>query len=159
MLVVQSANTLLRWQFRLAHGLLGASLDALTTQAAACHAQAVLCEDLTVNGVLASRTPLALSTWHGRTGLSELPRLAAPIDWRMWAQHVTFDPTDYQSYAEAVYAATDAYLAREQPESQACLLSALLLTISMRRGQIACLQDASGRRQRTPRLHPVRRAV
>jgi hypothetical protein len=58
----------------------------------------------------------------------------------MWAQHVRFDPTDYRSYAQAVYAATDAYLALDQPESTACLLSALLLTISMRRGQIACQQ-------------------
>jgi hypothetical protein len=135
--VAQSANALLRWQFRLAHGLLGASLEALTTQAAACHAQAVLCEDLTVNGVLACRAPLALSTWHGRTGLSELPLLCAPIDWSVWAVNVRFDPTEYRSYAEAVYASTDAYLALEHAESTAFLLSALLLTISMRRGQIA----------------------
>src|SRR5438128_2627946 len=122
MLVAQSANGLLRWQFRLAHGLLGASLDALSTQAAACHAQAVLSEDLTVNGVLASHTPLALSTWHGRTGISELPRLCAPIDWSVWAVNVRFDPTKHRAYAEAVYAATDAYLALEQAESIAGLL-------------------------------------
>jgi hypothetical protein len=46
-----------------------------------------------------------------------------------------------------VYAATDAYLAAlpdealdsAQGEQPACLLSALLLTIAMRRGEIACL--------------------
>jgi len=156
--VAQSANALLRWQFRLAHGLLGASLEALPTQAAACHAQAVLCEDLTV-GVLASRAPLALSSWQGRTGLSELPRLCAPIDWSVWAVNVRFDPTGYRPYAEAVYASTDAYLALEQAESTACLLSALLLTISMRRGQIVCLEGTSGRKPRTPRANPARSAA
>jgi hypothetical protein len=140
MVVAQSANALLRWQFRLAHGLLGASIDGLPIEAAACHARAVLCEDLTVNGVLAARSPLALSTWQGRTGFSELPPFAAPIDWRTWARRVRFDLADFRAYAEAVYAATDAYLAQEQPESTECLLSALLLTISMRRGQITCLQ-------------------
>lgn len=125
----QSATSLLRWQFRLAHGLLDASMGALTTEAAAHRGQAVLCEDLTVNGVLAARAPLALSTWHGRTGLSELPALAAPIDWHTWAQRVRFELADFRCYAQAVYAATDAYLALEHPEETACLLSALLLTV------------------------------
>jgi hypothetical protein len=99
-----------------------------------------VCEDLTVNGILAARTPLALSTWRGRTGLSELPPLMAPIDWRSWARSVRFNQLEFRSYARAVYAATDTYLALEHPELTACLLSALLLTVSMRRGQIACLQ-------------------
>src|SRR5947199_2207819 len=83
-----SARALLRWQFRLAHELLDAATDGLTLEAVhrhppgtaapagASYAQVVLCEDLTVNGVLAAGTPLALSTWAGRTGLSELPPLA-----------------------------------------------------------------------------------
>src|SRR6266545_2490152 len=89
-----SARALLRWQFRLAHELLDAAIERLTTEAlhrrppgtaapaGACYAQVVLCEDLSVNGVLAAGTPLALSTWVGRTGLSELPPLAEPTDWR-----------------------------------------------------------------------------
>jgi hypothetical protein len=133
----ESASALLRSQFQLAHRLLGASIDELTMEAATCYAQGVLREDLTVNGVLEARAPLALSEWRGRTGLSELPLLAVPIDWRSWAQRVRFDLADFRWYAQAVYAATDAYLAREQSESTVCLLSALLLTISLRRGQIA----------------------
>lgn len=31
----------------------------------ACYARVVWCEDLSVNGVLAAGTPLALSTWAG----------------------------------------------------------------------------------------------
>ncbi len=154
-----SARALLRWQFRLAHELLDAAVERLTTEAVhrrppgtaasagACYAQVVLGEDLSVNGVLAAGTPLALSTWVGRTGLSELPRLAGPIDWRAWARRVRLDQAELRPYARAVYASTDTYLAALPDEAldpahgelPACLLSALLLTLSMRRGEIACL--------------------
>jgi hypothetical protein len=154
-----SAKALLPWQFRLAHELLDAAIERLTTEAAhrrppgtaapagACYAQVVLCEDLSVNGVLAAGTPLALSTWVGRTGLSEMPPLAKPTDWRGWARRVRLDLAELRPYARAVYAATDAYLAvlpdealnPARGEMQACLLNALPLTLSMQRGEIACL--------------------
>jgi hypothetical protein len=114
-----SARTLLRWQFWLAHELLDATIERLPTEAAhrrqpgtaapvgACYAQVVVCEDLSVNGVLAAGTPLALSSWVGRTGLSA----ALPDE--------ALDPA--------------------RGEMPACLLNALLLTLSMRRGEIACL--------------------
>lgn len=157
--VAPSARALLRWQFRLAHELLDAAIDRLTVEAlhwrpagtaasaGTCFAQVVLCEDLSVNGVLAAGTPLALSTWAGRTGLSELPPLARPTACRAWARRVRLDPAELRPYARAVYAATDAYLAAlpddaldpERGERPSCLLSALLLTLSMRRGEIACL--------------------
>jgi hypothetical protein len=118
-----AAGTLLRWQFRLAHELLDAAIERLAveaverrrpgaaTPAGACYARAVLVEDLSVNGVLAARAPLALSTWAGRTGLSELPRLGGPTDWPAWARRVRLDPTALRPYARAVHAATDAYVA------------------------------------------------
>jgi hypothetical protein len=154
-----SARALLRRQFGLAHDLLDAAVEGLTTAAVhrhppgtaapagACYAQAVLCEDLSVNGVLATRTPLALSSWVGRTGLSELPPIARPADWHAWAGRVRLDLGELRPYARAVYAATDAYLTALPDEAldsahgerPACLLSALLLTLSMRRGEIACL--------------------
>src|ERR1700736_6278812 len=95
-----SARALLRWQFRVAHELLEATVERITTEAghrcpsgtaapaAACYAQVVLCEDLSVNGVLGGGTPLALSTWFGRTGVSEMPSLADPISWHAWARRV-----------------------------------------------------------------------
>src|SRR5581483_12006175 len=98
-----SASALLRRQFRLMHDLLDATIDGLTAEAAhrrppgaavpsgACYAQAVLCEDVGVHCVLAAGTPLALSTWAGRTGLSELPPLARSDDWRGWACRVRLD--------------------------------------------------------------------
>lgn len=159
-----SARALLRRQFGLAHDLLDAALEGLpaeavhrrppgtTAPAGACYAQIVLCEDLSVNGVLAARTPLALSSWAGRTGLSELPPLAGTTDWRVWARRVRLDLSELRPYARAVYAATDAYLAALPDEAldsahgerPACLLSALLLTLSMRRGEIACVAAGMG---------------
>ncbi len=154
-----SAITLLRWQFQRAHELLDAAIPRLFTKAvrrhapgtavpaAACYAQAVVCEDLTINAVLANGTPLALSTWAGRTGLSVMPPLIGTADWRAWAHHVRLDPAQLRRYARAVYAATDAYIAAlpedvcnpAREDGPGCLLSALLLTVSMRTGEIACL--------------------
>jgi len=170
-----SASALLRWQFRLAHELLDAAIDRLTLEAihryppgaaapaGACYAQVVLCEDLTVNGALAAGTPLALSTWAGRTGLSELPPFAELAEWGAWACRVRLDRARLRAYARAVYAATDAYLEAlpaealdpARGETPACLLSALLLTVSMRRGEIAAQMDhgaPASRGSRRPRL-------
>jgi DinB superfamily len=153
------ASALLRRQFRLGHTLLEAAIAGLTAEAVHRHppgvaappearyARVVLCEDLTVNGVLAAGPPLALSTWAGRTGLSELPPLGRPTAWRAWARRVRLDLAEFRPYARAVYAATDAYLDGLPDEAldparndlRVCLLSALLLTVSMRHGEIACL--------------------
>jgi hypothetical protein len=154
-----SARALLRRQFQFAHELLDGVTERLTSEeahrhppgtaapAGASYAQVVVCEDLSVNVVLGHGTPLALSTWAGRTGLSQLPPLARSADWQHWARRVRVDLAELRSYAQAVYAATDAYLAAlpdgaldpERGEGPACLLSALLLTLAMRRGEIACL--------------------
>lgn len=150
-----SARALLRWQLQLAHELLDGAIGPLSAEAvrrrppgagalaAACYAQVLLCEDLSVNGVLAAGKPLALSTWVGLTGLSELPPLAGPTDWHAWSRRVQLDLARLRPYAGAVYASTDAYLAglpdeALEPEPE-CVLTALLLDLSMRRGEIACL--------------------
>jgi hypothetical protein len=156
-----SARVFLRWQFRVAHEFLEAAIEPLTTQTTfrcpaaiaattasvgACYARVVLSEDICVNGVLSAGTPLALSTWAGRTGVSEIPALADSVNWRAWVQRVRLDFGELRPYARAVFASTDAYLAEltddalQLPdEMPASVLSALLLTISMRRGEIACL--------------------
>jgi hypothetical protein len=145
------AGALLRWQFRLVHRLLDTAVDQLADAAhdryaaCACFARAVLCEDLSVNGVLAVRQPLALSSWAGRTGMSELPPLAGPADWRAWERSVRLDLGRLRPYARAVYASTDAYLAALSEdglepvggETPGCLLSALLLTLAAWHGEIA----------------------
>jgi len=158
-LLTISARTLLRWQLQRAHRLLDAAIDGLTDSAihrrpagrgvpiGASYVQVVVCEDLSVNGVLAARAPLALSSWAGRTGLSELPPLARSADWHPWARRVRIDLGALRPYARAVYAANDAYLANLPDEAldprndagSACLLTAILLTVAARRGEIACL--------------------
>ena len=133
-----SAATLLRWQFQVVHRLLEADGDWSCQQAAAWYAGVTLCEDVTINGVLAAQTPLALSTWHGRTGLSELPPLGRPDERPAWLERVHVEPCTFRHYARAVHAATDAYLARlvDEPrelgpgEPTANVLTALLLRLS-----------------------------
>ena len=154
-----SARDLLRRQFRVAHALLEAMMERLPSDAVhrcprgwnasagARYAHGVFCEDLSVNGVLAAETPLALSMWAGRTGLSEIPPLARTTDWRGWARRVRLDQPKLRAYAHAVYASTDAYIAALPDEAldlvcgdaPACLLIALLLNVSMRHGEIACI--------------------
>jgi hypothetical protein len=160
------ARALLRWQFRVAHESLEGAIDSLiaepnfrrpdaiassTTSVGACYAQIVLSEDICVNGVLSAGTPLALSTWAGRTGLSEIPALVDSSNWRTWTRRVRLDFGELRPYARAVYASTDAYLAEltddalQPPEKMpACVLNALLLTLSMRRGEIECLNAIDG---------------
>lgn len=120
-----SARALLRHQLRVAHDRLEGAARPLGGEAARRYADVLLAEDLIVNGVLAGGQPLSLTTWAGRTGAreSDLSRL--------------------HGYARAVRAATDAYLAG-LPEgaldpADLCLLTALVLDLAARRGEIDCL--------------------
>lgn len=154
-----SARALLRWQFRIAHTRLDNAIGSLSDElvyrcspeiiaaAYARYAQIVVSEDMSVNGVLTGGVPLALSTWADRTGLSELPPLGEPREWRVWARGVRLDLAALHTYAQAVHDATDIYIAALPDEAfdfqyrdvPAYLLSALLLTVSMRHGEITCL--------------------
>lgn len=157
---------LLRWQFRLMHRLLDTIADEISAEqsrgqlsgivarAGACYAQIALCEDVSVHSALAVGPPLALTSWAGRTGLSELPSLAGPIDWRAWMRRLRLaDMGALRAYAQAVHTMTDTYLAiladdaLDPPHDalQERLLSALLLTMAMRHGEIACLLSPAWR--------------
>jgi hypothetical protein len=135
---MMSAAALLRWQFEVVHGLLDANGDGLCREAAARYAGVTLCEDMTISGLRAGQTPLALSTWRGRTGLSGLPLLGRPDDRSAWLGRVRVEPCAFRRYARAVHAATDAFLARlaQEPrdlgpgEPMAQVLTALLLRLS-----------------------------
>ena len=61
-------------------------LSSAAPAVAAAYAQVVVSEDLAVNGVLAKGSPLALSTWVGRTGLSEMPPCVVATDRDAWAR-------------------------------------------------------------------------
>ena len=148
----------MRWQFKSVHDFLNAAIEQIPTEIGgqpptgrtpgivASYARAVFSEDLAVNGVLAKGTPLALSTWLGRTGLSELPACPVAADWNAWARRVRLDHARLRFYARAVFASTDAYIAALSEDAfnpasrdgPACLLSSLVVTLSMRAGEIAC---------------------
>gem|GEM_PF-170932 len=137
------AAALLRWQFFQAHQLLDEAVGQCPPDAAAsgaaCYARAILCEDIGVNGVLAARSPLALSTWAGRTGLDPLPWLGAPIDWPAWGGTVRLNLAGVRAYASAVYDATDAFLTGlpDAPDATTVrVLTGLLLMVSMGHGEI-----------------------
>lgn len=151
---------LLRWQFRLMHRLLDTVADEISAEqsrghaqdmvarAGVCYAQIALCEDVSVHSALAVGPPLALTAWAGCTGLSELPPLAGPIDWRAWMSRVRLvDMAVLRFYAQAVHTMTDTRLSALVDDALDAppdilperLLSALLLTMAMRYGEIARL--------------------
>jgi hypothetical protein len=117
---------MLRSQFSRVHAALITTSDRAIEAACRHYGLVLLCEDVIVNGVLDARPPLALSTWHARTGMSELPPIVArrrmgisglpPVvagDRGAWAARVRIDLAALRDYAVAVYAATDAFFARQ----------------------------------------------
>ena len=132
-----SEAALLRREFQLVHQFLDeAIIDART---AAPYARVTVCEDVIINGVLGGGKPLALSTWRGQTGLSELPPIPNPGGQCAWASRVRIESQPFRAYASAVHAATDAYLAerdaRRTTKTQIRVLLALLLKVSTSRAQ------------------------
>jgi hypothetical protein len=108
---------------------------------AARYAVLVVCEDVIINGVLEGRVPLALSTWRGGTGLSELPPIMCTDNRSAWAARVHIDLMLLRSYACAVYSSTDAYLARLTATNQmdtlnTRVLEALLMRVTEPRSTI-----------------------
>lgn len=81
----------------------------LTLPAGAQFAHLVLSEDFLVSGAIQGGAPLAMSSWQGRTGISE-PMMPFGL-WDEWARSVQVDMPAARDYAQAVFAATDAYLA------------------------------------------------
>jgi hypothetical protein len=113
---------------------MAAALDGCAREAAVRYAANVIYEDVIVNGVLQSTIPLALSRWRRRTGLSELPPLFGPVERRAWTTRVQIDGLALRAYAQAVYSATDEYLARLtdpcRGEPTTGVLTGLLLRLS-----------------------------
>lgn len=111
-----------------AHGFLEAVMQDVTAEQAhwlpagkalpvgAQYAHILIGEDGFVSGVLRGAAPLFASTWTGRLGVSELPPPPAPGQpgmppWDRWARSVRVDFAMLRQYGEAVYVASDEYLA------------------------------------------------
>src|SRR5689334_18368301 len=114
------ATTLLRSQFKGAHDWLEGTMMGVTNDVAAwqppgrAHAigaaylHLITNEDYFVNSLLTGGMPLMANTYASKTGMSELPPRG---NWSEWSDSVTVDIEAARGYAQAVYAATDAYLA------------------------------------------------
>ena len=80
----------------------------------ALYAHIVLREDGVLHELLQGKPPLAATEWAGKTGVSETPPIAG--DWTVWGRKVQIDLPRLRQYAQAVYGATDAYMAGLEPE-------------------------------------------
>jgi DinB superfamily len=117
-------------------------------------------EDMTIQGLLRGKDPLAASTWSGRTGASEAPPLGPDVDLKGWSQRAKLDLAAMRRYGEAVHAATDEYLASIQPgeldgpidlsrfgfgqQTVLFVLTAILANASLHTGEISCLKGQQG---------------
>jgi hypothetical protein len=123
------AITLLRQQLQTAHQFLEGTLADVTPEQAhwlppgtanplgASYAHAVLSEDMIIQGMLQQTAPLCAGAWAGRGGVSEpMPQPGPEWDqYAGWARRVQVDLAALHAYAQAVYDASDAYLARLTP--------------------------------------------
>lgn len=90
----------------------------LANSIAATYAHLVLSEDMIVQGMFQGKQPLAASTWAGKAGVDSMPPQGSEgdADWSDWGRKVRVDLPALQKYAQAVYAASDAYLTSVKPE-------------------------------------------
>jgi hypothetical protein len=113
------ATALLREQVQQAHAFLEATMEGVTPEQAhwippgvanplaATYVHAIASEDLAINQILKGEAPLYASVWAEKTGISEVQ----PLTTAEWARRVRIDLPATRRYAQAVHAATDAYLA------------------------------------------------
>jgi hypothetical protein len=172
MLTTEKTNTAITLFARLfqgAHGWVEGTVESLTPEQAAWvppglahpagahYAHILASEDFLINGMIRGGAPLAMSTWQGRTGIGELP---PPGVWDEWARRVTVDLPATRQYAQAVYAATDAYLTGAADDDLArqvdltalgpgiqtaeFVLNNLLYNAAAHCGEIACLKGLQG---------------
>jgi hypothetical protein len=74
----------------------------------ALYAHMVMSEDFVVNGMIRGASPLLMSTFAGKTGVSEPPPQPVSLE---WATKVQVDLSALKEYDKAVRAATDEFLA------------------------------------------------
>jgi hypothetical protein len=162
--------SLLRQQFQIGHQFLEGTMQDVAADHAhwtppgkaqplgANYAHIVVSEDGLINMLLKGTPPLMASEWAGKIGLSEMPPQAPP--WDDWAGRVRVDLAALRPYAQAVYEATDSYLASLADEDLSrpldlsavglgqqtvgSFLSILIFNVHTHTGEIACLKGLQG---------------
>ena len=146
----------------------GATLDQVTWDPpgkafsiAANYAHVVTSEDMGVQRLLRGKDLLAATSWAGRAGMSEMPPLGpGGGDLKAWSGRARVDLPALQKYGQAVYVATDEYLASLTPEGLSrsldlsalglgqqpvsYILNALVVNAAMHCGETSCLKGIQG---------------
>lgn len=73
----------------------------------AAMAHAVFAEDNIIHGMLQGKAPVAMTSFAGKTGISDPQMFNTPE----WMKSVRLDLPAFREYTKAVFAATDQYLA------------------------------------------------
>jgi len=126
----------------------------------ATYAHIVSTEDGLVNGAIKGAAPLYLSTNVGISEPSPAPDGSGLPDWGAWSRKVQVDVAAMRAYAQAVYAASDEYLASLTDEDLARmvdlsgmglgeravgdLLGTIIANTQWHTGEIACLKGLQG---------------
>jgi len=126
------------------------------------YAHVLTSEDFGVHALLQGKPLLAATTWSGKLGFSEMPPFGPGGDLKAWSRRTKLEVEALRRYGQAVYAATDAYLASLGPEAldrkmdlsqfgfgqQTALfvMNALLANVSLHTGEISCLKGLQGRK-------------
>jgi hypothetical protein len=124
------------------------------------YAHVLTAEDMTIQGLLRGRDPLAASTWSGSIGASEPPPLGPGVDLKGWSQRAKLDLAAMRRFGQAVYAVTDEYLTVIEPgeldrsidlsrfglgqQTVLFVLTAILANASLHTGEISCLKGLQG---------------
>jgi hypothetical protein len=171
------AVSLLRAQYSHAHEYLEGTMQGVTSEhvhwipqgianpLGANYFHVLVSEDMVINGMLRGGAPLCASSWAGKAGVSEMPPMPGPEteglpSWDSWARQVKINLADMQTYAQAVYQASDDYLASLSDDdlnnpldlsgiglgqqTVGSLLSIILSNTSAHTGEIACLKGLQG---------------
>ncbi|HMQ51283.1 MAG TPA: DinB family protein [Anaerolineae bacterium] len=164
----QSAVNVLRTQYGQMQGWLNGTLEGLTDEIihynppgivssiAGQLAHIVTGMDFFVLGLAAGQTPLFVSSFAEKSGISEPPPQGG--DWSAWGKRVKVDMPLLNAYSQAVFAEVDNYLAslsdddlqREKefgPAGSQTVLWALnvfILNTYCHTGEIACIKGLKG---------------
>ena len=115
--------TLLREQLKQAHQFLEGTMEGVTEEQAhwappgtanplgPTYAHTLISEDFIMQGMVRGSAPLMMGEWGAKMGLSEPPPPPDKGSWDEWARKVKIDLAALHAYGQAVYGATDEYLA------------------------------------------------
>ncbi len=169
--------SLLHEQLKGARQVLMGTMDGVTSEQAhwsppgkanplgATYAHVLTTEDGVINAMVQGGAPLFASSWAGKVGVSEMAPGPSPDqpglpDWGEWARSVEVDVAALGAYAQAVFAASDEYIASlsdadlDKPvdlsaiglgeRTVGSLIGTVISNTQWHTGEIACLKGLQG---------------